>query len=398
MIRCIHNGIIINGMSKSDSKGAVLIENGIIADVFTEERFNQKKFSPDTQLIDAKGNYIIPGLIDTHIHGFKGNGTDECTTEGILQMSKDLAQYGVTAFNPTMYPSSLEQMEDTCRKIAAAMGKEEGAHIMGIHLEGPFISPDKLGVQKADTLQKPDIQIMKRLIKASNNHIVNMTVAPELSGMRELALFCIENNIVLQAGHTNAKYENMIEGSQVGILHSTHFFNAMSQLHHRNPGAVGAVLIHPEMSCEIIADGVHVHPSLFKLLKADKSSEQIVLVTDALTPTVQKGEHLFANGEEVEFLDGCFHRKKDGVIAGSALTLKKGVKNMIDFGFSVSDAVKFATANPARIMHYNKKGLLSPTYDGDVVVMDKKFSVKLVVLKNETIVKNKLEEKHETNN
>ncbi|MCI5666362.1 MAG: N-acetylglucosamine-6-phosphate deacetylase [Treponema sp.] len=393
MIRCIHNGIVINGMSKSDTKGAVLIENGIIADVFTEARFEQKTFGPDVEVIDAKGNYILPGLIDTHIHGFKGHGTDECTTEGILQMSKDLAQYGVTAFNPTMYPAPLEEMEETCKKIVAAMGKEEGAHIMGIHLEGPFISPDKLGVQKPDTVQKPNIQVMERLIKASDGHIVNMTVAPELSGMRELALYCIDKGIVLQAGHTNAKYENMLEGIQVGILHSTHFFNAMSQLHHRNPGAVGAVLIHPEMSCEIIADGVHVHPSLFKLLRADKSSDQIVLVTDALTPTVQKGEHLFANGEEVEFVDGCFHRKEDGVIAGSALTLKKGVKNMVDFGFSVADAVKFATANPARIMHYSKKGILAPSYDGDVVVMDKKFSVKLVVLKNETIVKNKLEEK-----
>ena len=134
MIRCIHNGIVINGMSKSDTKGAVLIENGIIADVFTEARFEQKTFGPDVEVIDAKGNYILPGLIDTHIHGFKGHGTDECTTEGILQMSKDLAQYGVTAFNPTMYPAPLEEMEETCKKIVAAMGKEEGAHIMGIHL------------------------------------------------------------------------------------------------------------------------------------------------------------------------------------------------------------------------------------------------------------------------
>lgn len=393
MIRCIHNGVVFSGLSQAEQKGAVLIDNGKIADVFTEQRFMQKTFGPDVEIIDAKGNYIIPGLIDTHIHGFKGNGTDNCTTEGILQMSKDLAKYGVTAFNPTMYPSDLDVMIENCKSIVAAMGKEEGAHIMGIHLEGPFISPDKLGVQRPETLQKPDIQVMEKLIEAADGHITNMTVAPELSGMRELALYCIEKGIVLQAGHTNAKYENMLEGIQVGILHSTHFFNAMSQLHHRNPGAVGAVLIHPEMSCEIIADGVHVHPGLFKLLKADKSSDQIVLVTDALTPTVQKGDHLFANGEEVEFVDGCFHRKVDGVIAGSALTLKQGVKNMIDFGFSTSDAIKFATANPARIMHYSKKGILAPSYDGDVVVVDKNFHVKLVVLSNETIVKNKLEDK-----
>lgn len=390
MIRCIHNGYIFSGISKEDQKGAVLIENGVIADVFTEQRFNNKTFGPDVEIIDAKGNYILPGLIDTHIHGFKGHGTDECTTEGILQMSKDLAQYGVTAFNPTMYPAPLEQMIDTCKKITAAMGKEEGAHIMGIHLEGPFISPEKLGVQKPETLQKPDIEVMKKLIAAADGHIVNMTVAPELSGMRELALFCIEQGIVLQAGHTNAKYENMLEGMQIGILHTTHFFNAMSSLHHRNPGAVGAGLIHPEISCEIIADGVHVHPGLLKLLRADKSSDQIVLVTDALTPTVQKTGHLYANGEEVEFTDGCFHRKSDGVIAGSALTLKKGIKNMIDFGFSTADAVKFATANPARVMHYSKKGHISPGYDGDIIITDKQFAIKLVLLCNENIVRNSL--------
>ena len=169
-----------------------------------------------------------------------------------------------------------------------------------------------------------------------------MTVAPELKGMRELALYAISNGIVLQAGHTNAEYENIEEGIQVGILHSTHFFNAMSQLHHRNPGAVGAILIHPEMSCEIIADGVHVHPDLFKLLSRDKNMSQIVLVTDALSPTEQKSDRLFANGEEVVFKDGCFHRKADDVIAGSALTMKKAIKNTVQFGFPLTDAVKFS--------------------------------------------------------
>lgn len=382
MIQCLHNGIILNGLSQTDERSAVLIEDGIIKDVFSEQRFLKRNFGPEVELIDVNGNLIMPGLIDTHIHGFKGNGTDNCSTEGILKMSKDLAQYGVTSFNPTLYPSSLDQMIFNIKQIVNAMGHEEGAHIMGIHLEGPFISPEKLGVQKPDTVILPDINIMNKLWDASEGHIVNMTVAPELKGMRDLALDCLNKGIVLQAGHTNAKYENMLEGMEVGILHSTHFFNAMSQMHHRNPGAVGSILIHEEMSCEIIADGVHVHPGLFKLLQRDKSTEQIVLVTDALTPTVQKSSHLFANGEEVEFLDGCFHRKSDGVIAGSALTLKKAIKNTINFGYSRSDAVKFATANPARIMHYTKKGHIAPGYDADILVTDKTFAVKQVIIKN----------------
>ncbi len=388
---CLHNGIVLNGISSTDERAAVLIDGEKILDVFTEQRFEKKTFGPDVEIIDVKGNFIYPGLIDTHIHGFKGHGTDVCSTEGILQMSLDLAQYGVTSFLPTLYPSSIPDMIERIKAIVAAMGHEEGAHIMGMHLEGPFISPQKLGVQRPETLQKPDINIMEQLWNASDGHIVNMTVAPELSGMRSLALYCIDKGIVLQAGHTNAEYENMIEGIQVGILHSTHFFNAMSQLHHRNPGAVGAILTHPEMSCEIIADGVHVHPALFKLLQQEKSNEQIVLVTDALTPTVQRTGTLMANGEEVEFTGGCFHRKSDGVIAGSGLTLKKAMKNMVEFGYSRADSVRFATSNPARIMHFNKKGILAPTYDSDVVVMDKQFAVKLVMISGK-IVKNKLSE------
>ncbi|MCR4626981.1 MAG: N-acetylglucosamine-6-phosphate deacetylase, partial [Treponema sp.] len=313
---CLHNGTLLNGFSQMD-KCALLINDGKIEDVFSEERFKQHKFSDEDILLDVHGAYIAPGMIDTHIHGFKGHGTDECTTEGILQMSADLAEYGVTAFNPTMYPSSEESMIKTIKAIVKAMGHEKGAHIMGIHLEGPFISPNKLGVQRPETVKAVDLALMERLWEASEGHIVNMTVAPEIKDMRRLALNCLQKGIVLQAGHTDAAYKNMVEGMQAGIFHATHMFNAMSQLHHRNPGAVGAVLTHAEMTCEIIADGVHVHKDLFKLLQKDKTPDQIVLITDALTPTEQFGDNLVANGEAVEFVDGCFHRKADGVIAGS---------------------------------------------------------------------------------
>jgi len=371
---CLHNATLFTGFSKME-KCAVLIEDGKIADVFSERRFLQKKFEPSVRVFDVEESYVAPGFIDTHIHGFKGHGTDNCSAEAMVEMSKDLAQYGVTAFNPTLYPSPEEDMINNIKEIVKAMGKENGAHIMGIHMEGPFLSPDKLGAQKRETVRDVDMDLMERFWQASEGHIVNMTVAPELKGMRYLALYGLERGIVMQAGHTNAEYQNMVEGMQAGILHSTHLFNAMSQLHHRNPGAVGAVLIHPEMSCEVIADGVHVHPDLFKLLARDKPLEKIVLVTDSLTPTEQEEGVLMANGEELVYEGGCFHHVKDGVIAGSSLTMIKGVKNLVKFGFSISDAVKAASSTPASVMRYTKKGMLIPGYDADIVVFDKQFNI-----------------------
>jgi len=359
---------------------AVLIEDGIITDVFSEKRFEQKYFGQGIQVIDVNHAIIAPGFIDTHIHGFGGYGTEDFSAKSILEMSRRLVQFGVTAFNPTLYPAEPDRMLQAVREVASAMGREEGAKIMGLHLEGPFISPQRLGAMKAEAVQPVDLDLMEELWEAAGGRIVNMTVAPELKGMRELALFCLKKGIVLQAGHTNAKYENMVEGMQAGILHCTHLFNAMSRMEHRNPNAVGAVLIHPEMSCEIIADGFHIHPDLYKLLLRDKPTDKIVLITDALKPTEQIDGPFFANGDEMDFRDGVFYRKSDDIITGSALTMIRGVKNLVNFGFSIEEAIKTSSTNPAQVMRYRNKGVIIPGNDADLVVFDRNFRVLTVVV------------------
>ena len=366
---------------------SVLVEDGQIADVFSERRFEQKRFSAEMQIIDVGEALIAPGFIDTHIHGFGGWGTEDFSTESIIEMSRLLVQYGVTAFNPTLYPAEPKLMLQAVKSVASAIGREDGAKIMGLHLEGPFISPERLGVMKREAVQDVNLEFMEDLWQASEGRIINMTVAPELKGMRELALFCLKKGIVLQAGHTNAKYENMVEGMQAGILHSTHLFNAMSRMEHRNPNAVGAILIHPEMSCEIIADGFHIHPNLYKLLLRDKFVDKIVLVTDGLKPTEQAKAPFFANGEEVVFYDGVFHRKADDVIAGSSLTMIRGVQNLVNFGFSLEDAVKSASFNPAQVMRYLNKGAIIPGRDADMVVFSRNFKV-MAVVSNGVVKKN----------
>lgn len=371
---CIHNATILAGYAKMESC-AVLIEDGRIQDVFSEKRFAQKRFPSDTRVFDAGGAFVAPGFIDTHIHGFAGFGTEDMSVDAIVAMSDRLGSYGVTAFCPTIYPMDLDDMVRSIEACVGAMGKETGARVMGVHLEGPFVSLARLGVQRSEYVRPVDIEVMERLYAAGRGHITNMTVAPELKGMRELALYCLSRNIVLQAGHTDATYENMMEGMQAGILHSTHFFNAMSRLHHRDPGAVGAILINPELSCEIIADGKHVHPDLIRLLLRDKPQSKVVLVTDALKPTEQARCPLYANREEVVLEDGVFHRKSDGVIAGSCLTMIGGVRNLASWGIPVEAAVEMAASNPARIIGLGKRGLLVPGYEADLVVFDKDYSV-----------------------
>jgi len=376
---CLYNGTVLTGFAAMDHC-AVLIEDNVISDVFSQKRFDQKQFDSSVKLIDAKGAYIAPGFIDTHIHGFGGYGTEDQDAVSILEMSRLLAQRGVTAFNPTLYPSEPESMLRAIREIASAIGREEGARIMGLHLEGPFISPERLGVQRPETVQPVSVSFMEKLWEASSGHIVNMTVAPELKRMRELALYCIKKGIVLQAGHTNAEYDNMTEGMQVGILHSTHMFNAMRRLDHRNPNTVGAILTHPEMSCEIIADGFHVHPDLYKLLLRNKTIDKIVLITDGLKPTEQEKGPFYANKEEVYFEGGVFHRSSDGVIAGSGLTMIRGIKNLVTSGFSMEDAVKTATLNPAQIMRYNSQGAIIPGRLADITVFNDDFQIRLVMI------------------
>ena len=385
---CFYNGTVLTGFSTMEHC-AVLTENGLISDVFSQKRLEQSNFDESIKLIDVEGAYITPGFIDTHIHGIGGFGTDDAGAnepagaDAVLSMSRLLAERGVTAFNPTLYPTEPDQMLKAVKEISGSIGKEQGARIMGLHLEGPFISPDRLGVQKPETVRAVDLDFMEELWQASQGKIVNMTVAPELKHMRELALYCIKRGIVLQAGHTNAEYENMLEGMQKGIFHSTHLFNAMRRLDHRNPNAVGAVLIHPEMSCEIIADGFHVHPDLFKLLLRNKPIDKIVLVSDGLKPTEQKDPPFFANNEEVYFDEKVFRRKSDNVIAGSGLTMIRGIKNLVTGGFTLEDAVKTATVNPAQIMRYNNQGAVIPGRFADITIFDKNYEIRYVMIGGE---------------
>lgn len=369
---CLHNATILTGFSVMENC-AVFIKNNKIVDVFSEKRFQQKNFSSKVQIINVNGSYIAPGLIDTHIHGIGGFGTDDGDADSILKMSEILPKYGVTSFIPTLYAAKPDDMIKNIKAVVKAIGKEKGAHILGMHLEGPFISKERLGVQPEDAVCPVDIKLMEKFYKTAKGHIINMTVAPELKDMRELALWCISKGIILQAGHTNATYAQMVEGMQARIMHTTHLFNAMSRMHHRDPGAVGAVFIHPEMSCEFIADGIHIDSNLIKLLFQFKPLDKLVMVTDSLKPTKQRAKVLYANNEEVYF-DKCFYRKSDNVIAGSAMTMIEGVKNLVDWGLTLEQAIHVSSPSPAEILKIQNKGYVAPGFDADLIIFNEDFT------------------------
>ena len=411
---------------------AVLIDGGVIHDVVTARRLKKMVLPEDTPSIDFSGRIIAPGFIDTHIHGIAGRGTEDGEARSVREMASALPRFGVTAFCPTIYPQEPEallrsveaaalaaakQETEAAAEVKAAAartptGREQGearpkaaeakaaaaqaartptgpeqgearpeAAVLGIHLEGPFISPEQAGVQRPEHMRLPDIDLMRRLWEASGGRIISMTVAPELKGMRELAHYCGDLGIVLQAGHSNASYDQMLEGIQAGILHSTHFFNAMRPLHHRDPGVAGAILIHPEVSCEIIPDGFHVHPALIKLLMKGKPPDKIVMVSDSLKPAGQEHGVLTANGEPVYHAEGVFRRTADNVIAGSALTMDAGVRFLVEKGFNTEVVLNMASANPAKVLRLGNRGHLLPGMRADIAVLDGHLNVEAVFIR-----------------
>lgn len=332
---------------------------------------------------NLQGACIAPGFIDTHIHGIEGHGTDDQSPDSILKMSESLTKYGVTSFIPTLYSAPRDKMIKDIKSITAAMGKEKGSQ-NSRHSSGGdrFISPGTSRRTDAGFAQPGRSEAHAGTLgrRGKENHQHDGSAGTQRHA-RTFPLLHRQRHRPAGGTH-NATYEQMVEGMQVRILHVTHLFNAMSRMHHRDPNAVGAVFIHPKMSCEIIADGIHINPNLIKFLLRCKPIDKLVLVTDSLKPTKQTEHPLMANGEEV-YLDKCFYRKSDDVIAGSALTMSDGVRNLVSFGISLDQAVQMASTNPANIMRQEHLGLIAPGYDADLVVLDQNLTPVYTIVKGE---------------
>ncbi len=334
---------------------------------------------------DGKGGVAIPGFLDLHIHGYGGFGPECAEPQALLNMSVALAQTGVAAFCPTLYCAKPHEMAALLARLLPAVGRETGARIIGFHLEGPFISPKKPGVMKPQDIAPADLDAFRRIYDAAEGKITAVTLAPELPGIEPVIAFAREKGILVQAGHTNATYDEFLLGAARGVTHVTHLFNAMSPFTHREPGVAGAALMHPGISCEIIADGVHVHPDVVAFLRTVKPVDNIVAITDALLPTGQPTGPFLANAEEVIFDGGVWKRKTDRVIAGSALTMARAFKNLLTYGYTLPQAVQCTSTNAARLAGLTGQGRLEEGAPANILLLNAAFEPQTIFLRGQKL-------------
>jgi N-acetylglucosamine-6-phosphate deacetylase len=337
------------------------------------ERIGSFKLPPSTEVIEASGLYVAPGFIDLQVNG--GHGVDFASaTEGDVQnLTAFFASHGTTGLLATLITAPIDELHRAMRTIQRACASTPG--ILGVHLEGPFISPRRPGTHPVRYIQPPSLAVLASLAEGFQGLIQLVTLAPELPGaeplIREINRFAVP-----ALGHTDATYEQAQRALEQGARLITHLFNAMRGFHHREPGIVGAALTSPVM-VSLIADGLHVHPATLQLAVRAKGPEQICLVSDAISATGM-GDGLWKLGHvEVVVKDGVA-RNREGVLAGSLLTLDRAVKNFLQFtGLDLAAAIRTVTWNPAKLLGLeHRKGELQEGMDADLVIFDEHVNVR----------------------
>lgn len=322
---------------------------------------------------------VVPGMIDLHIHGAAGADVMDGTEEALKTMASVLPQEGTTSFLATTMTQSQEAIETALQTTRDYMGTQNPpgeAEILGLHLEGPFISPKRAGAQPPDYIKNPDVELFKEWQERSGNAIRLVTLAPEEPGGYELASHLKETGVVASIGHSDAVYEEVVKSIELGVTHATHLYNGMRGIHHREPGVVGAVMLHEEITTEIIVDGIHSRPEMVKLAYANKGNERIVLITDSMRAKCMGNGSYTLGGQDVT-VNGNEATLADGTLAGSILKMKDAALNMRAFtGCSTEDIIQMTAVNQAKELGvFGRKGSLAAGKDADLVVLNEEKEV-----------------------
>ena len=331
----------------------------------------------DGEVIDGEGCYMIPGLVDIHFHGCVGDDFCDASEDAIANMAKHEASIGVTSICPATMTLSEEDLHNIM-KTAGAYNGTEGAKLVGINMEGPFISEKKKGAQAADHIRKCDTALFRKLQEESGNLIRLVDIAPENDGAMEF-IRDVKDEVVISIAHTTADYDTAAKALAEGASHITHLYNAMPPLNHRDPGVIGAARDDEKCHVELICDGVHIHPSVVRATFAMFGADRVILISDSMRATGLTDGQYTLGGQDV-FVKGPLATLADGTIAGSATDLMGCLKVAVQkMGIPLEDAVACATANPAReIGIYDRCGSITPGKDADFVLLDADLNVKAV--------------------
>ena len=363
--------------------GVVLVEGPKILEVGSRRavRFSRDEF----QVVGHSQQLLAPGFIDVHTHGAMGRDVMEGTDEALEVISRFLAGHGTTSFLATTVTASPIATLQAVEALGSQVDRPlPGARMLGLHLEGPFINPEKRGAHTAKYIRRPSTLIFDQLLACSSHQIKLITVAPEVEGSLELIRFARAKGVVVSLGHSNATLEETMAAIALGAGNATHTFNAMRPFSHRDPGILGAVLTAPEIWAELIADGVHVSPAAINLCIQCKSARRILLISDAVSATgMPEGQYRLSDIEIT--LSGGICRTREGQLAGSTLTQDQALRNMVRWSHLPLEAVLgMLTRNPAQSLGIaESKGTLAEGRDADMVLLDRNLRVNTTIIQGE---------------
>lgn len=355
--------------------GNILIADGKI------EAIGEFSTPSGAEVICLEGKLVAPGFVDVHIHGVGGY---ECMDgkSALEEMSAILPRFGVTAFLPTGVASPHDKLISFLKDVSEANSK--GARILGAHLESPYISMKKAGAQPPEAIRSVDIREIEELIQAG---VKMVTIAPEVEGALEAIKRLRKAGVIISMGHSDASWEEAMRGVNAGISKATHIFNAMSPLHHRQPGCVGLALADERVACEVIADFIHLHPLIVKLIIKAKGRNKVLLITDSTPYTgLPDGEYRWLGERTLVKKEGrIFFKDAPDVLAGSTLTLDQAVRNVVSLGFPLKDVIQMATLNPARELKLEGLGKIAVGEEADLVVLDEELKVCITLIKGKVV-------------
>ncbi|ARK32403.1 N-acetylglucosamine-6-phosphate deacetylase [Halalkalibacter krulwichiae] len=359
--------------------GYIKVKNGKIIDVCSMSNY---QFEKSSDVIDLQGKTVIPGMIDLHIHGAAGADVMDANPDALEAMTIALSMEGVTSFLATTMTQSDEAISAALRNVASFLkepSKRGRSEILGVHLEGPFINPNKAGAQPSQHIKLPEIPLFQKWQDLAEGAIKVVTMAPEQGEGMGLVRFLKQSGIVVSIGHSDASFAEVEEAVEAGATQVTHLYNQMKGLHHREPGVVGAAFLLDELYAEMIVDGIHVSPEMVDLAYRQKKAEKIILISDAIRAKCLKNGMYDLGGQQV-IVEGGKAMLADGTLAGSVLKLKDAAKNMLSYAkdCSLVDVIQMASVNPAKQAGvYDRKGSLVAGKDADIVVLNDELDVEM---------------------